>query len=317
MIPREFPGRAPSARTEVLMSVILQLTKRERIRPPKWLPDNVMYETIMGSVAYAVSSDTSDMDVYGFCIPPKDLVFPHLVGEIPGFGRQIKRFEQYQEHHIHDPDAMAGKGREYDLTIFSIVKYFQLCMENNPNMIDSLFTDITCVLHATKIANMVRDQRQIFLHKGSWHTFKGYAYQQLHKMANKEPTGKRAELVAQYGYDVKFAYHVVRLISEVEQILTEGDLDLQRNREQLKSIRRGEWTEQQIRDWFSQRERDLSTLYNESKLPHSPDEARIKRLLLECLEEHYGSLKDSVIQPDAATQALREVQAVLDRYRGG
>jgi hypothetical protein len=30
---------------------------------------------------------------------------------------------------------------------------------------------------------------------------------------------------------VKFAYHVVRLIGEVEQILTEGDIDLRRNRE--------------------------------------------------------------------------------------
>lgn len=39
-----------------------------------------MYETIMGSVAYGVNTDTSDFDTVGFCIPNKDIVFPHLRG---------------------------------------------------------------------------------------------------------------------------------------------------------------------------------------------------------------------------------------------
>jgi len=71
-----------------------------KISPPSWLPDNLCYETMMGSVAYGVSADTSDMDVYGICLPPKDTVFPHLAGEIFGFGTQIKRFETWQEHHV-------------------------------------------------------------------------------------------------------------------------------------------------------------------------------------------------------------------------
>lgn len=72
------------------------------ISPPKWLPQNIHYEVITGSVSYAVSSDTSDMDVVGFCIPPKDDVFPHLRGEIMGFGQQQKRFDVWQEHKIVD-----------------------------------------------------------------------------------------------------------------------------------------------------------------------------------------------------------------------
>ena len=42
----------------------------------------------------------------------------------------------------------------------------------------------------------------------------------------------------------------------------------------------------------------------------------MKRLLLHCLEEHYGSLEKCVVDPDAATTGLREVAAVLERYRG-
>lgn len=282
-----------------------------------WVGDNCQYLTIMGSVAYGVSSDTSDMDVYGFCIPPKNIIFPHLAGEIEGFGRQKKRFEQYQQHHIVDPSDLAGKGRTYDLTIYNIVKYFNLCMENNPNMIDSLWTPQECVLHITKVGQMVRDNRKLFLHKGSWHKFRGYAYSQLHKMSGKSPEAgsKRQKLREEYGFDVKFAYHVVRLLDEVEQILAGGDIDLRRNKEQLKSIRRGEMSEQEIRAWASAKESQLDELYHKSKLQYSPDEQKIKKILLECLEEHYGNLESCIVQPDAAVQALKEVFEVLERNR--
>ena len=162
----------------------------------------------MGSQAYGVSIDDSDLDVYGFCIPPKDLVFPHLAGEIPGFGRQIQRFDQFQEHHVKDPN----KEVEYDFTIYSIVKYFQLCMENNPNMIDSLFTPRNCVIHSTAVSELVRENRRMFLHKGAWHKFKGYAYAQMAKIRTKTNANneKRAASIAAHGYDLKFAYHIVR-----------------------------------------------------------------------------------------------------------
>jgi uncharacterized protein len=297
------------------MSIVQRLAERGIARPPRFVPTNTHYETMMGSVAYGVSGDTSDVDVYGFCIPPKDELFPHLRGEVVGFGTPRERFGQYQEHHLKDPDALGGTGREYDLAIYNIVDYFQLVMKNNPNLIDSLFTPDTCVLHITRIGQMVRDARRSFLHRGCWHTFKGYAYRQVTKMAGHERTGKRKAVVEEHGYDVKFAYHVVRLLNEAEQILTEGDLDLMRNREQLKAIRRGEWTEQQVRDYFTRKEAELETLYHTSPLPAGPDEAKVKRLLLHCLEEHYGSLEKCVVDPDAATTALREVAAVLDRYR--
>src|SRR5690606_14530541 len=114
----------------------------------------------------------------------KELVFPHISGEIPGFGKQIQRFEQWQQHHIKDQSALSGKGQEYDFSVYSIVKYFQLCMDNNPNMIDSLFVPQTAILHISQIGNMVRENRKMFLHKGSWHKFKGYAYSMIHKANN-------------------------------------------------------------------------------------------------------------------------------------
>lgn len=365
------------------MSTIQRLADRGIAKPPSWLPTNTVYETIMGSVAYGVSSDTSDMDIYGFCIPKKEQVFPHLAGEIEGFSRQKKRFEQYQEHHMKDPDAMSGHGRVYDVTIYNIVKFFMLAMENNANIIDSLFTPINCVLHCTNVGNIVRENRKTFLHKGVWHKMKGYAYSQLHKIASKEHEGMaavikferdhgipentplcdlekeiqtrqvrlsrskpsiqdnevelfgymndadlseyhrlyremtdksvRSERTKIHGFDVKFAYHTVRLLLEAEMILVEHDLDLQRNNEQLKSIRRGEWTETQLLQWATDKEKQLEKVYHESTLQHSPDEGKIKAILLHCLEEHYGSLSECIVNPDAALMALREINDVIQK----
>src|SRR5262245_49407533 len=104
-------------------------------------------------------------------------------------------------------------------------------------MIDSIFTPDTCVLHVTRLGLMVREKRKLFLHRGS-HTFKGYASAQMKKIRSKErESSARRELIEKYGYDTKFAYHLIRLLNEAEQILAEGDLDLMRNREQLKDVR--------------------------------------------------------------------------------
>jgi predicted nucleotidyltransferase len=294
-------------------SIFEVMQDRTLCQPPKWLAHNLHYAVITGSVAYAVSNDTSDMDVVGFCIPKKEDVFPHLRGEILGFGNQIQRFDQWQQHHVMDKSA----NQEYDFTIYSIVKYFQLCMENNPNMLDTLFTPQRCVLFCSPVAQMVRDNRKLFLHKGSYHKFRGYAYSQLHKIGTKANSSnpKRQESIEKYGYDVKFAYHVVRLALEGEQILLEHDLDIQKNSEILKSIRRGEWSEQKLRDWFDQKENHLEELYVKSDLQTKPDEGKIKELLLNCLEHHYGSLDDAIKKEVPSEQLVAEIQAVLDKYK--
>lgn len=293
------------------MDLIERLHSKGLIKPPPYVIGGTQYLTIMGSQAYAVNNDDSDLDLYGWCIPPKDMIFPHLRGEIPGFGLQVQKFEQFQQHGVIEKDH----NKEYDLNIYSIVKYFQLVMENNPNMIDSLFTDETCALKSTKISNHVRDNRKTFLSKKAWHTFKGYAYAQMKKMRTKEhnPEGKRFHMIEKYGYDVKFAYHVVRLLNEVEMILIDHDLDLRRNNDQLKEIRAGLWTMDQIEAYFLMKERALEETYVKSTLRHKPDEPAIKKILLEVLEEHFGTLQGMVETADHYKDMLRQIQQIVSK----
>lgn len=278
------------------------------IQPPRFLKNNVIYEVITGSVAYGTNiTNKSDFDLYGVVIPLKEMVFPHLAGEIPGFGVQVQRFEQYQQHHIE------YNQKNYDLTYTSIVKYFQLCMENNPNMVDTLFVPQECVTQINAIGVMIRENRVRFLHKGSYHKFLGYAHSQLHKMTSNKREGIRAAIHAEFGFDVKFAMHLVRLAYEAEQILTEHDLDLRRHSEHLKAIRRGDVPEADIRSWFSSKEKHLEELYRTSTLRHVPDQEFLKQLLLNCLEHHYRSLDKAIEQSDKYKTGMMEIGAILQR----
>lgn len=351
------------------MTILKELKHLNLIQPPDFVVSQIQYEVITGSVAYGVSGDVSDMDIYGFCIPHKEIIFPHLGGEIQGFGKHSTRFEQYQAHHIYNP----SNKRNYDVTIFSIIKFFQLCMDNNPNMIDSLFVPQRCVLYCSQLGEHVRANRKRFLHAGAYHKFKGYAYSQKNKLKNKiileiidfekpynlqdkniifsqiveeiewrnkekdmlgdmalqivplrelfrykallqqckEPT-KRKRAILDKGYDVKFGYHIVRLLNEIEQILIEGDIDLERDRERLKSIRNGDWSVGRLEKYFEDKETYLEELYQKTTLPRRPDEAFIKQLLLDCLEMHFGSLDKCVTVLGKEKQALRDIQTILE-----
>ena len=121
------------------------------------------------------------------------------------------------------------------------------------------------------------------------------------------------EAVEKYGYDVKFAYHTVRLLLEIEQILVEGDLDLERNREILKSVRRGEWALRRVEEWFSSKEESLEQQYADSSLPWGPPESEIKELLLNCLEHHYGSLAQVIQMEDRYIGAINEIREIVSR----
>lgn len=333
------------------MILLNKLIDKQLISPPPFLKDNVHYEVLMGSVAYGVSDDTSDIDVYGFAIPPKHLLFPYHYGNVYSFGKKPDKFEQYQQHHIKDKEER----KEYDITIYNIVKYFSLTMDGNPNMIDSLFVPQRCVLSCSRIGQMVRDKRDVFLSKKLFHKFAGYAYSQLNKAKNKQlvkwvglckkegvdpkkgpeqfvssmhkayaeilyrdikrcgSVSKRLESIEKHNVDVKFLYHTVRLLLETEQLLEEHDLDLEKNREILKSIRRGEWPLEKVQEFFDDHEKYLRELYEKSTLPYSPNEEAVKALLIHCLEEHYGSLDKFVNMEQVVVSDIQEASNILNR----
>lgn len=184
-----------------------RLAKDKLIDIPKWLPDNMAYMCHTGSVAYGVSNNKSDIDCCGFYFPPLHNMFPHLAGNIPYFTAEQKPndLNVWTQHDVKDKSAR----KEYDFAIYGIVKFFSLVCENNPNMIDTLFVPDRCVVFSTDVSDMVRSERKQFLHKGSYHKFRGYAYQQLKRLENKEDSealNKIRDFETEHGISSKTSY---------------------------------------------------------------------------------------------------------------
>jgi predicted nucleotidyltransferase len=295
--------------------LLQELEAKGLIKPPSWLSSNCHYISIVGSTAYAAQDTNggdSDWDIMGICTPRKEVIFPHLAGVIKNFGYQGEEFNEWQQHKVFDKDALGGHGREYDFAIYNIVKFFDLLMNNNPTVIDSLFTPRECILHITEVGNMIRDNRKLFLSKKCWARYKGYAMSQLHKMAGKKRSGKRKIIQEEYGWDLKFGMHLVRLLYEAEMILSEGDIDLRRHKEHLKSIRRGDMSESDVRKWAADKERQLEEVFTKSKLQEEPNENEIKTLLVNCLEHHYGNIKSAIVMPDRYQSILTQFKKILE-----
>lgn len=359
--------------------ILDELSKKGLITPPPFVISNTHYLVITGSVAYGVAdtsvkSKPSDQDCYGFCMPPKNYLFKHLQGVIPGFGDQGQSFDEYMQHHIFDNDAHGGHGQEYDLTIFNIVKFFELCRQGNPNMIDVLFVPENCIKIATRVGMLVRDNRKLFVSKLVWPRFRGYAWQQMHKaesvmnsdeikeirafeesnnipqstrrqdvvneLQNRGSVNSLAELeqhvLVNYlqlfesglavsgrfedrkvrGQDSKFLYHLVRLLDEAEQLLETGEMNVQRAKEAMKAVRRGEWSLKDVQEWAMEKEKSLSVIRDKCLLPKEPDEKALKTLLMQCFEEHYGNLSAVFQQPDWALDTLTKIDGLLNSCRG-
>lgn len=292
--------------------LIETLHSRGLLHVPGWLPNSVHFLGYTGSVSYGVSGDTSDMDCAGFCVPPKAIVFPESHGGgIAGFDIPTERWRGWQQHHVSVPNER----KTYDFAVHNVVDFFHLAMVNNPNVLDLLFLPRRCILHSTPLGEHVRQHRHLFLHKGAMQRLRGYMFSQMSKIKNRanSTNPKRTKLIEDHGYDTKFGMHVVRLALQAEQILLEHDLDLERNSEILKSVRRGEWSFERLDQWAAEKELTLEVVSASSTLRAVPDEAAIKALLIETLEMHYGRL-DVRTRDTSVTQLLADMQTVIDRH---
>jgi predicted nucleotidyltransferase len=241
------------------------------LTPPSWLQQSLCYVTLMGSRAYGASCDISDYDYYGFCIPPKKFVY--LQDVIYGYD-EVEKFEEFQQ-----------KGRIidktiYEFTIFNITKYFKLLEQNNPNILESLFTEERDVKYRSGISIYVRQNRNLFLSCQAIPRFLGYAISQ-----------KNRYLIDQT-YKPKAAYHTVRLLLEGEEIITNQSLTLSKNNQLLLDIRNQKVRREDVLKIIEEKEQYLKeTKFKDINLPEKPDHVKIRELLVDCLDCFYRGHK--------------------------
>lgn len=258
------------------MSIVKILNESGKINYPENI-DYPFYEVIGGSKSYGIISNSSDYDIIGVVIPPKEQIYHHLTGMVPGFGPEPSKFKNFVAHHIG----------EYDINLVEIVKFFNLCAENNPNMLEILFIEESLIMVNSDQSALIRENRLDFLNKNAYFKFTGYAKSQRNKLKNRANSEHRKELYEKYGYDTKFAYHMIRLSLQAIQILQDGDLNLNTNSELLNKIRNGGFSLLEIEEMFDSLYADVELHFNKSTIPESPDYKKLNKLLKNVLESYY------------------------------
>lgn len=256
------------------MSYTTEFSRRGLINAPAVILESQIFEVKMGSLAFGTASPDSDVDVYGFFVPPPSVLQEEFVNEFRAL------------HLLVDEGAQS---REYDLVLFSVDKFFERCVAGKPQSLETLFVDEANIICASPAARIVRARRKAFLSKAAARDFRYFASLQLEGLISRSWTdGKRGESIARFGYDVKAGYHIVRLMHEAKQLLVEGDLDLKRNASMLLDIRAGRWTEQEIIACFKWLDVELEQLYQTTSLPDVPNAEEVATLLQLCKTAKQG-----------------------------
>lgn len=104
-------------------------------------------------------------------------------------------------------------------------------------------------------------------------------------LKNRNP--KRAELENKFGYDAKFAMHLVRLYRCGAEILETGKVLVKRpDAAELLAIRNGAWTYEYLMEWAEKQDTILDRLYETSKLPHSADRVALDKLCVSIVDSY-------------------------------
>lgn len=104
----------------------------------------------------------------------------------------------------------------------------------------------------------------------------------LSKLTNRD------ELILKYGYDTKFASHLIRLLDEGKQILEEGKLTFPiRMKDVVLDIKQGKYKIDEVIQLSDEMENELKIIKEKSELPEIPDYNKINHFLTELVFSYF------------------------------
>jgi hypothetical protein len=223
--------------------------------------------TVVGSGVHGIAIEgIDDHDEMGVFVEPPASVL--------GLGRPV-------EHYVFrtQPEGARSGPGDTDLVIYSLRKYLRLATKGNPTALLPLYAPASSIVVMHPLGEELRALAPTVLSRRAVHRFVGYMNSQRERMMGHRRGGvpHRPELVARYGYDVKYASHALRLALQGLEILRDGQLTLpmpEPERERVLAVKRGEVPAiedvlAEIDDVQAQIEERLTT--GRTPLPPEPD----------------------------------------------
>lgn len=220
-----------------------------------------------GSVAYGISTDSSDRDEIGICLEPKEYV------------TGLKTFEQWNHHSAgqnEDGTTRRSGAGDLDVTVYSARKFLRLYMNGNPSIIEVLHITGENVLVSHPLADELRENRHRLRGSDAGKRYMGYVQSQREKLdGTRANSVKRQELIDAHGYDTKFAAHALRLCWLGIDYVDSGEITLPMSRPDtdfLRGIRNGDMSFGRFMSVLSLWEDKLVETVQETEIPE-PDYA--------------------------------------------
>jgi predicted nucleotidyltransferase len=210
---------------------------------------NVIYRCVVGSQAYGLNRDTSDVDRRGIYLAPAELEW-----SLYGVPDQIESPENEECY-------------------WELKKFMVLALKANPNILECLYTPIIEV--QAPVAKNLLANRQVFLSKLVYQTYNGYVMSQFKKLEQDLRT------VGQLKW--KHAMHLIRLLLQGVAILKENYVPVlvSEHRDVLLSIRDGSTKWDEMNSWRLALHREFEAAFRTTTLPDVPDYIEANRLLVE------------------------------------
>jgi len=189
--------------------------------------------TVVGSGVHGIAiAGTDDHDEMGVFIEPPT----HVLG--------LRRPAEHYVFRTQPEGARSGPG-DTDLVMYSLRKYLRLAAKGNPTALLPLYAPPDAVLTLCPLGAELRALAPAVFSRRAVHRFLGYMNAQRERLLGRgrqSDVPNRPELVARYGYDVKYASHALRLAYQGLEIVRDGRLTLpmpDRERGRVLRVKRG------------------------------------------------------------------------------
>lgn len=240
--------------------------------------ENTILRGQVGSGLYGVTTGADDRDEMGICIEPPSAV----IG--------LEKFEQYI-YRTQPDGARSGPG-DLDLCVYSLRKWTRLAAEGNPSVLLMLWIPDTELTVKTELGAELQAASEMFVTKQAGRKFLGYLNSQREGLeGTHQRHTNRPELIEQYGFDTKYAYHALRLGMQGIQLLVEGKVHLPMkppHRDALLRVRRAETTLPEVVEWLTELTWTLEHQISVAPIPDSPDWGRVNEWLVDMYQRHWS-----------------------------